>query len=697
MHKQKKKMAWVRKSVMPGLVMGHEFCLLPVKKDPSTCKEWPTMCHKKRQPHHCEKMRKVAAFYLSLLALVARQCLAFLGHASLDGRFPRNRVLGLRTPLGANDQGSLDSSADVYRGANAEPSSTSSSSSPPLRKASRRPSPFKRATEVGSIVAGDILSPLIWSLTKDGLVNVDDWDAFWSRETTPGGRTNAERVVAAIEKLGPTYVKFGQALSTRPDVVPPPLAKALAVLQDSMQAFDSSIAYDILSAELVQTGALGVSEFYALVESMTAEPVAAASIGQVYKGFLPGYGPVAIKVQRPGIRDVVSEDAIMLRTIASWIESLPSLPGKQQKLVAAKLTDAVDEFMTRLFEELDYRNEVSNLKTFASLYSTRNGSSETVKVVVPEVLEFLCTEHVIVMEWIEGSKLSSAAADDESARVENLALVQLGIECTLLQLLDSGIMHADPHPANLIKVQTDQGVQLGYLDFGILSTVPESVRDGLVCAVAQLVFAKDVEAVANLFGELQLLPREVLEDAKERAELTDALNRTFLEVLQYPESDGLSTAVPVLRFDALLGSLSFLLTRFQFELPPYFLNNARALGTLEGLARTMDPTFNVLQVVYPFALNRLVDNPSISPVVEDTLQSLVRSPETGQYSRRRIMKLIDDSAIVTGYRRRKVLSDVVKTTGGRRLIRGVVSETVRNRLGDFKATIRQKKIKPKRF
>jgi aarF domain-containing kinase len=599
-------------------------------------------------------MGKVAVFYLSFLALVAQHCLAFLGQTqlSLDGRFPRKHVDPPRAATGSN--GSSDSSPDTYRAAASAESSVPSSPAA-SRKAYRWQPPFRRATQVGSIVVGDILAPLILSLMQDGLVD-DDWNAFWSRQTTttPGGYTNAERVATAIEQLGPTYVKFGQALSTRPDVIPSPLANALSVLQDQMQAFDSSIAYDILRTEIRQTGALKPSELDAFIESLSTEPVAAASIGQVYKGFLPGYGPVAIKVQRPGIRNVVDQDAIMLRSIAKWIESLPGLPGKQQKLVAAKLTNAVDEFMTRLFEELDYRNEVANLKTFASLYSLRNGSSKTIKVVVPQVLENLCTDNVIVMEWIEGSKLINVATDDDSVRAENLALVNLGIECTLLQLLDSGVMHADPHPSNLIKTQTDQGVQLGYLDFGILSTVPEQVRDGLVCAVAQLVFARDVEAVANLFGELQLLPREVLEDAKERAELTDALNRTFLEALQYPESDGLSTVIPVLRFDSLLGSLSGLLIRFQFELPPYFLNNARGLSSLEGLARTLDPSFNVLQVMYPFALNRLLDNPSISQVVEDTLNSLIRSPETGRYSRRRIMKLIDDSALVTGYHRRRV-------------------------------------------
>jgi aarF domain-containing kinase len=594
------------------------------------------------------KMKKVTVFYLSFLALAAQHCLAFLGQTELDldGSFPRKN-LGLRAATAS--KGSWDASSDTYRAAKSS-AIPEVSSSPNYRKTKSWQPPFQRATEVGSIVVGDILAPLILSLIKDGL-DMDDWDEFWSRQTTTTP-TNAERVAAAIEQLGPTYVKFGQALSARPDVIPAPLAIALSVLQDQMQAFDSSTAYDILRTEITQTGALKPSDLDTFIESLSTEPVAAASIGQVYKGFLPGYGPVAVKVQRPGIRDVVQQDATMLRTIAGWVESLPGLPGKQEKLVAAKLTNAVDEFMTRLFEELDYRNEVSNLKTFASLYSFRTGSSK--KVVVPEVLEDLCTKNVIVMEWIEGSKLNDVATGDDSVRAENLALVNLGIECTLLQLLDSGVMHADPHPANLIKTQTDQGYQLAYLDFGMLSRIPEQVRDGLVCAVAQLIFARDVEAVANLFGELQLLPREVLEDANERAELTEALDRTFLEALVYPESDGLSTVIPVLRFDSLLGSLSVLLTRFQFELPPYFLNNARGLSTLEGLARTLDPSFNVLQVMYPFALNRLLDNPSTSQVVEDTLNSLIRSPETGRYSRRRIMQLIDDSAMLTGYRRRRV-------------------------------------------
>ena len=242
------------------------------------------------------------------------------------------------------------------------------------------------------------------------------------------------------------------------------------------------------------------------------------------------------------------------------------------------------------------------------------------------------------------------------------------------------------HAGNLLKVYTENnGVQLGYLDFGIVSTVPESVRDALVCAVTQLVFAGNVQAVAKLFGDLQLLPTEIIEDKDEQKALVQALNQSFHEVLEYPNSrDDDSTLIPKLRFDKLLASLSLLVTRFQFTLPPYFLNNARALATLEGIACSLDPSFSVLRVVYPFALNRLLSNPSNSEVVKENLLSLMRSPETHTFDRKRIIKLLDDSALLTGYPKRKVLFDVARSKGGIRVCvqvaRGVISNYWRRKL-----------------
>ena len=241
-------------------------------------------------------------------------------------------------------------------------------------------------------------------------------------------------------------------------------------------------------------------------------------------------------------------------------------------------------------------------------------------------------------------------------------------------------MHADPHAGNLLKVIRPEGNQLGYLDFGILSSVPPQVRDGLVCAVCYLVFAKDVDAVASLFGELQLLPSEVMDDPSERVALTAAMELTLSEALIYAKNPrDNSTQIPILKFDKLLSGLTRLIPRFRFQLPPYFINNARALSTLEGIARSLDPSFNVFRVMYPFALKKLLTNPTNSEVVDKTLQNLIRDPFSRRVDYSKVAKILEDSALITGFSRARVLYDIVKTRGGRKLALRIVAEEVSHR------------------
>jgi predicted unusual protein kinase regulating ubiquinone biosynthesis (AarF/ABC1/UbiB family) len=182
----------------------------------------------------------------------------------------------------------------------------------------------------------------------------------------------------------------------------------------------------------------------------------------------------------------------------------------------------------------------------------------------------------------------------------------------------------------------------------------------------------NVEAVASMFGELQLIPQHILNDPKERQALAEALEVTFKNSLLYKSSDsaGDATKIPELKFDKLLDSLSRLVPRFQFDLPPYFINNARALSTLEGIAKSLDPTFNVLTIMYPYALNILLRNPSGSHVVASTLQSLIRSSD-GRIDRVKIRQLLRDSALIS---KRRVVVDILKTREGRRLARQILGE-----------------------
>jgi aarF domain-containing kinase len=602
-------------------------------------------------------------------------------------------------------------------------------------------SALQRAVEIGTILSSQVMAPILTSLAiKQNWPNEENggWEAFWST-TTPtatsssssnGAATattlsHAQRLALSLEKLGPTYVKFGQALGSRPDVVPPSLAGALSTLQDDMEPFDNDVAKEIILAELLLREANGkeslssssssssggqlqqqqqamLKDVEALVSTLTEEPVAAASIGQVYKANIPGKGDVAVKVQRPGVRLLVERDAELLLTVASFLESLPALPStttttegdnttnKQTRLINTELVSTTQEFMSRIFEELDYRKEASNIAHFGSLYSRRDGTSKDVSVIVPKVYTELCTENVLVMEWIDGVKLTDVTATtnntggQSSTVEENLALVKVAIDSTLSQLLVQGVLHADPHAGNLLKVRLeDDSVTLGYLDFGIVSTIPEQVRDALICSVALQVFSRDVHAVSSLFGELRLIPQHILDNDEERAALAEALEITFENSLLYPDAAAGgddTTAIPDLKFDKLLDSLSRLVPRFQFDLPPYFINNARALSTLEGIAKSLDPSFNVLTIMYPYALSRLLRNPSKSEVVARTLQSLIRS-EDGKIDRKKIRRLLRDSALISGQSKRRVVWDVLKTKEGRILARGIVSEEIGNYFG----------------
>jgi predicted unusual protein kinase regulating ubiquinone biosynthesis (AarF/ABC1/UbiB family) len=278
--------------------------------------------------------------------------------------------------------------------------------------------------------------------------------------------------------------------------------------------------------------------------------------------------------------------------------------------------------------------------------------------------------------------------DDEicSKREASLPLIDLGIRCTLSQLIETGVMHADPHGGNLLRLRSTG--ELAYLDFGLVSEVPPEVRDGLVAAVTLLIFSRDYEGVASLFGDLQLVPRDVLENEYQFGSLVASLKEAADSALVFPEDAAVdeatlkseteeearlrraANAVPDVRFDQLLGALLALVPKYRFVLPPYFLNNARALGTLEGMARSADPTFNILRVVYPFAVKRLLANPTGSPVLRRVLRQLVRDKKSRGWrgmSLTRLRYVVEDAAALTGVPRWHILRSTLRTKQGWRL------------------------------
>ena len=322
---------------------------------------------------------------------------------------------------------------------------------------------------------------------------------------------------------------------------------------------------------------------------------------------------------------------------------------------------------------------------------------------VPRLDAELCTRRVLALEWVDGDKLlDSEPRDGDGAGVARLAvapsdlpLIELGIECTLSQLLDTGFLHADPHGGNLLKAPCgarrrarfgrllhrgaaaaaaaqQQQQQLVYLDFGLVARVPAPVRDGLVAAVAHLV-DRDVDAVVGLLGELMLLPAAALADGRRRAALAADFERVVDEVFDFDAAGG----VPAVRFARVLDALLALALKHELTLPPYFLNNARAIATLEGMARAARPDFNILAKVYPFALRRLLVNPAASPTLQVARRRLTADPRTGRFSARRAARLVRDASALTGRARWRIVLDALARPGGRAIARDAIGAALR--------------------
>jgi len=230
-----------------------------------------------------------------------------------------------------------------------------------------------------------------------------------------------------LTRLGPAFIKIGQALSTRPDIVPPIFMDELAELQDQLPAFDNDIAFQFIRE------ALGAdpSEVYA---EISENPIAAASLGQVYKGRLRTGELVAIKVQRPDIAAGIALDMYILRGIATWMR-------KTFKFVRSNLAAILDEFASRIFEEMDYTFEGHNAEKFAKYYGELEG------IYVPKIYWQYTAKRVLTMEWIEGIKLTNVQKVKE-AGFDSRHIIEVGVQCSLRQLLDYGYFHADPHPGN---------------------------------------------------------------------------------------------------------------------------------------------------------------------------------------------------------------------------------------------------------
>jgi predicted unusual protein kinase regulating ubiquinone biosynthesis (AarF/ABC1/UbiB family) len=411
---------------------------------------------------------------------------------------------------------------------------------------------------------------IIWFFA--GFVLGLKWDE-WFNLVEQNKFKRAIQLREMLTQLGPTFIKVGQALSTRPDLIRKDFLDELVKLQDQLPPFDSVRAYHIIETQLERP----ISEVFS---ELSPTPVAAASLGQVYRGRLISGEEVAVKVQRPNLRPTITLDLFLMRWSAGWLAPwLPLNLGHDLSLI-------VDEFGTKLFEEIDYINEARNAEKFATNF--RNDP----QVKVPAIYWRFTTNRVLTLEWIEGFKLT----DTKSIREVGLdpeAIIQIGVTSGLQQLLEHGFFHADPHPGNLFAMRDGR---MAYIDFGMMDQLDENTKETLVDALVHLV-NKDYSDLAVDFVALGFLTPD-----------TDI--RPIIPALETVLGNAIGKNVSEFNFQTITDQFSELMYEYPFRIPAKFALIIRSLVTQEGIALTLNPNFKIIEVGYPYIARRLLNGES---------------------------------------------------------------------------------------
>jgi predicted unusual protein kinase regulating ubiquinone biosynthesis (AarF/ABC1/UbiB family) len=365
--------------------------------------------------------------------------------------------------------------------------------------------------------------------------------------------------------LGPTFIKIGQTLATRADIMPVEYIQQLTTLQDEVPAFAWETAQGIIEAELeLRIGAV--------FESIDQIPIAAASLGQVHRAKLITGESVVIKVQRPNLREQISFDISVLRRVARFLSRFPNL------VRGVDWQGALGEFRATIFEEMDYQQEAQNAEVF------RKNFLKWPDVYVPRIHHELSTERVIIMEYIPGLKVTNVDELRQAGRNPS-EIVRLLARTYLKQLLEDGFFHADPHPGNL-RVMPDG--RLAFFDFGMVGRLNMELQSKLINAFFHTM-ERDAHGLVEDMVRLGFI------------DLTSDEEARFKPIIEGLMDRYLSMRIQQVKFKELVFDLAHVIYEFPFHIPASFTYIIRAMMTLEGIGTLVDPTFNFFEVARPYA------------------------------------------------------------------------------------------------
>jgi ubiquinone biosynthesis protein len=378
------------------------------------------------------------------------------------------------------------------------------------------------------------------------------------RQTSPeAGRSVYERIRMAIEDLGPTFVKFGQIMSTREELLPPPLIEELRKLQDQV----SPIPYEqVLSSD--RSASLPPPEAFSGIDQV---PVASASLAQVHRAVLLDGRVVALKIKRPGVDELVETDIAILQSLASRLESV----FPESRIYNPK--GIVHDFASQIRHELDFIHDGKNADRLRAIFSEIPG------IRVPKIFWEYSSSDILVMEYAQGVRIDRTE-EIIAMGINPKDLARRGFEAYMKMIFEDGFFHGDPHPGNLLVSGTGDII---FLDFGLMGVLRPERRQYFIRILFAIINA-DCDLLLQSFEKLGITIRE-----EDREQLRDELYLTLLDAESFTAGS--------YSFGGLVGNLTDVLRRYQIRVPTNLMLMLKVLVMVLDIAAKLDPGFNFLE------------------------------------------------------------------------------------------------------
>jgi len=443
-----------------------------------------------------------------------------------------------------------------------------------------------------------------------GVRMISEFGFFWaclkmddvigaSMQSTKSVQMRAAQLRELLTRLGPSFIKAGQVLANRPDILREDFMNELCTLQDDVPPFSDEEAMRIIEEDLNRP-------LEVIFSYISERPVAAASLGQVYRAKLRGSGEeVAVKVQRPGIEPVIYRDLYLFRMLALLFDKI------SQERLGCNAQLIVDEFGEKLLEELDYVQEARNISDF------KKNFEDDPSVKIPWVRPDLSNRRVLIMEWIDGIRCTEPDRIRQSIQVPDF--VKCGVRSGLRQLLEFGLFHGDPHPGNIFALKDGR---IAYVDFGNVAQLSQTNKQVLVDAVVHAV-NEDYAEMAEDFIKLGFLS-----PGTDTTPIIPALEKIW--------KDSLGQSMAVFNFRTVTSKFNELVFQYPIRIPERYSLVIRSLLTQEGICLTLDPSFHFLEVAYPYVARRLLTDED--PALRERLIQVLF--QDGRFQWKRLENLI---------------------------------------------------------